>query len=151
VSALAAARPLPQPSELTAGFWAAARRRELVRPLCGGCGRSFFTPQVACPHCLCEDWTWARSSGRGVVYSATVVHRAPYPGFETPYELAMVDVEEGWTMLSDLVGTDGRPTPIGTPVRVDWLDLGAVVLPVFRPTGEAPRAVDPDERGAVAR
>ena len=129
-----AGRPLPKPSDLTAGFWDAARRRMLVRPVCGRCGRSFFSPQIACPRCLSEDWGYEPSSGRGVVYSATVVHRAPYPGFETPYELAMVDLEEGWTMLSEIAGTDGTPTSIGTPVTVDWLDAGGgIVLPVFRP------------------
>lgn len=128
-----AGRPLPEPSGLTAGFWEAARRRTLVRPVCGRCERSFFSPQIACPRCLSEDWSYEPSSGRGVVYSATVVHRAPYPGFETPYELAMIDLEEGWTMLSDIVGTDGTPTLIGTPVAVDWLDAGGIVLPVFRP------------------
>lgn len=131
VADVPAPRPLPRPSELTRPFWDAAARRELVRPLCGACGRSFFTPQIACPRCLSEDWSWARSSGRGVVYSATVVHRAPFPGIETPYELAMVDMEEEWTMLSEIVGAR-RPTPIGTPVAVDWLDLGSITLPVFR-------------------
>lgn len=143
------ARPIPQPTELTEPFWAAARRRELVRPLCSACGCSFFTPQVACPHCLSEDWSYVPSSGRGVVYSATVVHRAPFPGIETPYELAMIDLEEGWTMLSEIVGGEGRPTPIGTPVAVDWLELGGTpsatsarpattfVLPVFRASGKA--------------
>lgn len=132
MSAAVPGRPVPRPSELTEGFWAAARRRELVRPRCDACGSSFFTPQVACPRCLSEEWAYAPSSGRGVVYSATVVHRAPFPGIATPYELAMVDMEEEWTMLSEIVGSRGEPTPIGTPVRVDWLELGEVVLPVFR-------------------
>jgi uncharacterized OB-fold protein len=126
------ARPLPAPSELTAGFWEAARRRTLVRPVCGRCGRSFFSPQIACPDCLSEDWSYEPSSGRGVVYSATIVHRAPYPGFEAPYELAMIDLDEGWTMLANIVATDGAPTPIGTPVAVDWLEAGDILLPVFR-------------------
>jgi uncharacterized OB-fold protein len=124
-------RPLPAPSELTAGFWAAARRRTLVRPVCDACGHSFFTPQIACPRCLSEAWSYVPSSGRGVVYSATVVHRAPYPGFEPPYELAIVDLEEGWSMLSEIVG-GSAPTPIGAAVAVDWLEAGDVVLPVFR-------------------
>jgi uncharacterized OB-fold protein len=139
VADVPARRPLPRPNELTAPFWDAAARRELVRPLCGACGRSFFTPQIVCPHCLSRDWSYARSSGRGVVYSATVVHRAPFPGIETPYELAMVDLEEDWTMLSEIVGGAGRPTPIGTPVEVDWLELGSITLPVFRAGREAAR------------
>lgn len=124
-------RPLPEPSELTEEFWAAARRRELVRPVCDACGRSHFTPQVCCPHCLSEDWTYVASSGRGVVYSSTVAHRGAQPGFETPYQLAIVDFEdEGWSMLANLV--ERELVDIGTPVAVDWVDAAeGWTFPVF--------------------
>ena len=126
-------RPVPEPSELTTEFWAAARREVLVRPVCSQCGKNFFTPQVACPVCLSEDWTYQPSCGRGVVYSATVVHRPPFPGLETPYQLAIVDLEENWSMLTNIVGTGAPATPIGTPVEVTWLPLNElIVLPVFR-------------------
>lgn len=138
-----ALRPRPDPSPLTAPFWAAARERRLVRPYCPACDHSFFTPQIACPRCLSTDWEYRESSGRGVVYSATVVHRAPYPGFTSPYHVAIVDLEEGWQMLSNIVGTDARPgaeadpVPIGTAVTVDWLPLDErIVLPVFRIASE---------------
>jgi len=135
-----APRPLPAPSALTAEFWAAARRRVLVRPRCHACGRSFFTPQIACPACLSEHWSYAPSSGRGVVYSSTLVHRAPFPGFAVPYELAIVDLEEDWSMLANIVDPARRPTPIGTPVEVTWKVLDAdVVLPAFRRAGGAAR------------
>jgi uncharacterized protein len=124
-------RPRPVVTELTAGFWAAARRHELVRPVCDACGRSFFTPQIACPNCLSEDWTYQRSSGRGVVYSATTVHRAPFAGFATPYAVAMIDLEEGWTMLANVVGADGTPA-IGAPVEVVWTTVDdELTLPAF--------------------
>jgi uncharacterized protein len=114
-------RALPQPSALTQPFWDAARRQELVRPVCAACGRSFFTPQVCCPFCLCEQWHYERSSGRGVVYSATVVHRAPLPGFEPPYQVAIVDLEEDWHMLANL--SSAISIPIGTPVAVCWIEI----------------------------
>jgi uncharacterized protein len=131
VSADDALRAVPQPSELTADFWSAARRRELVRPVCDVCGRSHFSPQVCCPHCLSEDWSYVRSSGRGVVYSATTAHRAPLPGFAPPYRVAIVDLEEGWSMLANLVGD--APAAIGTPVEVTWIELPTVTLPAFTP------------------
>lgn len=110
---------VPEHGPLTAPFWEAAARGELVRPVCGDCGRSFFTPQVCCPFCLSEMWSYVPSSGRGVVYSATVAHRAPLPGFEAPYQVAIVDLqEEGWHMLCNLTGPG--PTPIGTAVRVTF-------------------------------
>lgn len=123
---------LPGHSELTAPFWDAVGRRELVRPVCKACGRSFFTPQVACTHCLSEDWEYRPSAGRGVVYSATVVHRAPGPGFEVPFRLAVVDLDEGWSMLANLVGgEEGSATPIGCPVTLAWIERAGVVLPAF--------------------
>lgn len=126
-------RPRPTPSPLTEPFWAAARRHVLVRPCCNSCGHNFFTPQIACPHCLSQDWQYRESTGRATVYSATVVHRAPYPGFETPYHVAIVDLEEGWQMLTNIVGVGDGAVPIGTAVQVDWLPLSdEIVLPVFR-------------------
>jgi uncharacterized OB-fold protein len=134
-----AERPRPEPSALTEDFWAAARRHELVRPVCRDCGASFFTPQIACPACLSEDWVYKQSSGRGTVYSATVVHRAPFPGLQTPYQVAIVDLEEGWSMLTNVIEADVMPTPIGTPVEVAFLDVDReLTLPAFRPlTGVA--------------
>jgi uncharacterized OB-fold protein len=133
-------RPRPEPSAMTAEFWAAAARHELVRPLCNACGRSFFVPQAVCTHCLSADWSYAASSGRGVVYSATVGHRAPYPGIEAPYHLAVVDMDEGWTMMSNVVDADtGASIPIGTRVRVAFLEVGdAYTLPVFTVEEEQP-------------
>ncbi|MFA4926937.1 MAG: OB-fold domain-containing protein [Patulibacter sp.] len=134
-----ALRPRPDPSPLTEPFWAAAAERRLVRPYCAACDQSFFTPQIACPRCLSTEWEYRESSGRGTVYSATVVHRAPYPGFTSPYHVAIVDLDEGWQMLSNIVADDdadaasGTPVPIGTRVAVDWLPLDErIVLPVFR-------------------
>jgi uncharacterized OB-fold protein len=118
---------------LTAEFWAAAARGVLVRPVCADCGRSFFSPQIACPACLSESWSWQPSSGRGVVYSATVVHRAPGPEFEVPYRLAVIDLAEGWSMLANLVG--GAPEevpPVGAAVEVTWVTHAGRVLPAFR-------------------
>ena len=119
-------------TDLTAEFWAAASRRELVRPVCRDCGRNFFTPQVACPRCLSENWCYRPSSGRGRVYSATVVHKAATPGVAVPFRLGIVDLDEGWSMLARLVGgPDERLPALDAPVRVAWLHEGGRVLPAF--------------------
>ena len=117
------ARPLPTPSELTAPFWEAARERRLVRPVCDDCSRSFFTPQLICPHCLGEKWSYRTSTGAGIVYSSTVVHRSPSPALPAPYELAIVDMDEGWQLLTNIVTTGEGPTPIGARVEVTWVDV----------------------------
>jgi uncharacterized OB-fold protein len=116
-------RPLPNPSPLTEPFWAAAREGRLVRPVCDACGRSFFTPGLICPHCLSEAWTYRTSSGRGTVYSSTVVHRPPSPALPGPYHLAIVDMEEGWHLLTNIVDATDTPVPIGTPVEVTWVQI----------------------------
>ena len=113
-------RPRPTPSELTAPFWAAARERRLVRPRCNSCGRSFFTPQVACPVCLSEDWSYVDSAGRGTVYSFTVVHRAPSPALSAPYVLAVVElIDEGWSMLTNVVVLRSGRRPHRSSCRSD--------------------------------
>jgi uncharacterized OB-fold protein len=130
-----ATRPRPEASELTAEFWESAARHVLVRPVCQDCGASFFSPQIACPRCLSLNWRYEESDGHGVVYSATVVHRAPYPGFDAPFHVAIVDLEgEGWSMLTNLVGAGDESVAIGTPVELDWLDVEAgYSLPQFKP------------------
>jgi uncharacterized protein len=127
-------RPEPSPSELTAPFWEHAARRELVRQRCDVCGKSFFTPKMACPFCLSVEWTWVLSAGEGTVYSYTVCHRAPGPGFDVPYVLAVVDLSEAWSMLTNIVGCDPVEVSIGMAVSATWLELdGSMLLPVFEP------------------
>ncbi|MEE2058140.1 Zn-ribbon domain-containing OB-fold protein [Rhodococcus artemisiae] len=126
-------RPLPSPSELTAPFWAAAHERRLVRPVCDDCAHSFFTPQLICPHCLSEKWSFRTSTGRGTVYSSTIVHRSPSPALPAPYEIAIVDMDEGWQLLTNIVPAADRPTPIGSRVEVTWVEIDEeFTFPAFR-------------------
>jgi hypothetical protein len=94
---------------------------------------------VACPHCLSTDWAFEPSTGRGTVYSYTVVHRPPQPGFDPPYVLAIVDLDEGWSMLTNVVGVEPGDVRIGQRVAVRFEDVtDEVALPCFAPaTGEA--------------
>ncbi|MET7841374.1 Zn-ribbon domain-containing OB-fold protein [Streptomyces sp. NPDC005356] len=127
-------RPVPVPTELTEPFWAAARQGKLVVPQCSDCGLRFFVPEPACPGCLSRSWTYQPSSGSGTVYSVTVVHRAPGPGFEVPFALAVVDLDDGATMLSHVVGTDPEQVAIGMRVSVDFRALtDEITLPYFTP------------------
>jgi uncharacterized protein len=133
-----AARPVPVPSALTRGFWEAAARRVLVRPVCDRCGASFFSPQVACPRCLSEAWAYRESTGRGSIYSFTVVHRPPSPAFAPPYVIADVSVDEGWNLLTNVVGCRPDEVRIGQRVAVRWEPVSDdIVLPVFGPEADA--------------
>lgn len=122
----------PSPSGLTRPFWEAAKSRTLVRPQCTRCGANFFTPQLACPRCLSEAWSWAPSTGEGVIHSAVVVHRPPDPGIEVPYVLAIVLLNEGWNMLTNIVGCDPAEARVGKRVRVNWdRQVGEFTIPTF--------------------
>ncbi|MFF4486326.1 Zn-ribbon domain-containing OB-fold protein [Streptomyces sp. NPDC001544] len=127
-------RPVPVPTELSRPFWEAARRGDLVVPYCKACDLRFFVPEPACPGCMSPDWRYAPSAGRGSVYSVTVVHRAPGPGFTTPFALAVIDLDDGGALLSHVVAGDPGEVVIGLRVRVEFRALtDEIALPYFVP------------------
>ena len=134
-------RPVPVPTALSAEFWAAARDGRLIIPYCPHCDLRFFVPEPACPGCLSRDWRYVSSSGRGTVYSVTVVHRAPGPGFDTPFALAIVDLADGGTLLTHVAGCAPADVTVGLSVRVDFRPYTQdITLPYFVP--EERHAVD---------
>jgi uncharacterized OB-fold protein len=127
-------RPVPQPTALSQPFWDACARGELVFLECRACATRFFPPLPACVHCLSEDVHWRRSAGRGSVYSFTVMHREPSPGFAVPSVLAIVEIDEGYAMFGNIVGYDPAEVSIGLPVEVFFEELAnGLRLPNFRP------------------
>ena len=91
---------------------------------------------MACTACLSQRLDWVRSSGRGLLYSFTVIFRPQRPEFEVPYIGAIVELEEGWHMLSNLVDCDPDDARVEMPVEVCFVPRGeAMMLPVFRPRG----------------
>ncbi|MEU6745460.1 Zn-ribbon domain-containing OB-fold protein [Spirillospora sp. NPDC046719] len=127
-------RPIPVPTELSQPFWEGARRGELVIPRCGDCGTRFFVPEPVCPNCMSAAWSYEPSSGRGVVYAVTVVHRAPGPGFDVPFALAVIDLDDGGTLLSHVVDIEPDEVAIGLSVEVAFRPLDeSITLPYFVP------------------
>lgn len=130
--------PAPQPNAITRPFWEAATRRVLQCPRCDACGHRFFTPQFACPRCLSERWSWSASTGLGTIYSACTVHKPPLPGVSTPYVLAVVSLDEGWNMLTNIVNCEPGQARIGARVKVNWdRRIGDWTIPVFELEGTA--------------
>ena len=128
---------------LTGEFWAGVDRGELLRPVCGRCARSFFTPQVVCPSCGSEQWAYERSTGLGAVYSFSVVHRPPEPAFEAPYVLAIVDVAEDWSLLTWIVDCPPDEVRIGMEVQVRFVaGPDGAALPAFAPCAIDRRAAE---------
>lgn len=110
--------PLPVPTALSRPFWAAANEGRLELQRCNACGTYFWTPQILCKACLSDRLTWMPVSGRGRIYSFTVVHRAPLAAFGTPYVLATVELDEGPLMLTQIVGGDPAAVTMEAPVEV---------------------------------
>lgn len=123
-----------KPSSLTRAFWDAAREGRLLVQECNACGKKFFRPEIACPHCRAQDWRWVESSGRGKVYSFSVLHRAPSPAFKAPFIFAAIELDEGWTMFSNLIGIEIDDAAIGMPVQVTFHKMSdELTVPLFRP------------------
>lgn len=124
---------LPAPTELTAPWWSACDGQRLLVQECGACGQRWFTPEAICIHCTSPVWAWVESPGAGHVYSLTVVQRAPRPEFEAPYVIAVVELDDGWSMLTNLVGRDPGKWQNGDRVQVTFRPVGARRVPAFEP------------------
>lgn len=129
-------KPLPLIRPETAPFWAAARRHELVFQQCRACGHRFHFPRLLCCRCFAEDLAWVRASGRGTVYSFTVVRQAAHREFDdaVPYVYAIIELEEGVRLVSNVVDIAPDRVRIGLPVRVVFEDIGPeLAIPRFAP------------------
>jgi uncharacterized OB-fold protein len=129
-------KPLPRPTEDTAPYWEAAHKSELRMQQCGDCGHIRFPPALLCARCLSERADWVRLSGRGTVFSWIVVHQSQHPAFnaDTPYNVTIVELEEGPRLHTQLIGCANDQIRIGMPVEVVFDRINdEVTLPKFRP------------------
>jgi uncharacterized protein len=114
---------------MTAPFWDAATRGELLIQRCPACGAFQFYPRPFCLACQAADPEWVASAGVGSVHAMTTVHLRVDPALEPPYVVAVVELDEGPRLVTNLVG---EPAAIGDRVRVAWREReGAPPLPVF--------------------
>ena len=112
----------------TRPYWEAASQGRLLIKHCRNCDRAHHYPRTLCPHCFSENTEWRAAAGRGTVYSFT-----PLPGNETTRILAFVTLEEGVTMLTNLVECASDEVTIGMKVEVAFKELEGAAVPVFRP------------------
>ena len=130
--------PLPRPTALSRPHWDGCKAGVLRVQRCCDCGHFVFIPQPLCTRCHADALEWVASSGRGTVYSFTVVHRPPRPAFEVPYVVAIVELEEGWHMLSNLVECQPDDVCVGMPVEVVFRPMSeTITLPYFRPAPDS--------------
>ena len=127
-------KPVPHPSPETLPFWEAAKAHRLLLPQCNRCGEFWFPPTQRCAHCLSADFAWRESGGTGRVYSFVVYHRVYHPGFEgdVPYVVAIVELDEGPRLISNIVGVALDAVRCDMRVRVTFDDIEpGVTIPKF--------------------
>jgi uncharacterized protein len=129
--------PLPRPTPEAQPYWDGLRRHELQIQRCRGCNTAFFYPRNVCPECLSNDLEWFRASGRAKLHTYTIVYRPlKNPPLEAPYVLAMVELEEGPRMMSNVVEVEADPQRLRCemPLEIVYADVTPeITLPRFRP------------------
>jgi uncharacterized OB-fold protein len=129
--------PLPPRTPETSFFWAGTEQGELRVQACSACGRLRHPPRPGCPACASLDWTYVVSRGTGTVYSFAVHHRPTVPGPQIPYVSAIIELDEGVRLLSNLVQTPFDELVIGLRVRVIFATVTAgLTLPLFVRAGD---------------
>ena len=128
-------RALPVPTPETAHFWQGTRAHELRLQRCDACQSAYFPPRPFCPTCNSRHVSVFKASGRGVLWSY-VIHHRPAPGFEPPYAIAVVKLEEGPRMMTNIVDCPQTPEALelDMPVEVKFEKQNdTITLPLFGP------------------
>ena len=133
------AKPEPVVAPWARPFWNAAKEQRLVLQQCNACRKFIFYPRIACPHCSSDDLAWCAASGRGTIYSYTVVENNAPSAFiaDMPYVVAVIRLEEGVQMLSNVIDCDPADLRCDMPVVVTFDALNErFTLPKFRPANK---------------
>jgi uncharacterized protein len=127
-------RPQPVPTPETKHFWDGTALGELRLQRCRDCRSMYFPPQPYCPRCAGDQVDVVGASGRGFLYSYVISHLAA-PGFEAPYVIGVVELEEGPRLLTNIVDVapEADHLPLDLPVEAVYQTVGDVALPLFRP------------------
>jgi uncharacterized OB-fold protein len=130
-------RPRPPVNADNAFFWEGVARGELLIQRCAGCGRLRHPPGPMCPSCRSLEWDTVASTGRGTLYSYVVPHHPQVPSFEYPYVVALVQLDEGTRLVSNLLDVAPDEVRVGMPLEVAFVAVDEeLTLPLFRPRAE---------------
>lgn len=131
-------RLAPSMSRDTEFFWDGVRAQKLLVQRCAACRTLRHPPRPMCPRCNALAWNTVEASGRGTVYSYVMPRHPPFPWFEDPYVVVLVELEEGVRLVSNLCGVADADVAIGMPVEVFYQTFDdGLVLPQFRPAAGA--------------
>ncbi|MFD5427140.1 bifunctional MaoC family dehydratase N-terminal/OB-fold nucleic acid binding domain-containing protein [Streptomyces sp. NPDC127084] len=130
-------RPSPVINRDNAGFWDGVADHRLLIQRCADCAVPRFPWLPGCGGCGSPRWDTVEASGEGTVYSYVVMHHPPFPAFDPPYAVGLIELAEGVRMVSNVVGVPCEEVRIGMRVRLDFMKADeAHELPVFRPVAE---------------
>lgn len=130
---MAANRPKPLIDTDSQVFWEGVQNHELKIQHCDDCQQFIFYPRFLCPHCFSENLTWRMTSGKGIIHSYTVVHKAMPPfAEEAPYVVGIIELQEGVRMMSRIEG-ERSEIAIDKPVSVFYKQVDEdTILPYFQ-------------------
>lgn len=131
-------KPLPIISDDNAAFWQATKEHELRLQRCAACHHFRYPISKVCPECLSEEAEWTRVSGRGTVYACVTFHQVYHPAYagETPYNVSMIQLDEGPRMISNVVGCPVDQVRVGDAVEVRFDDVNdTITIPRFSKAG----------------
>ncbi|MGW2300531.1 bifunctional MaoC family dehydratase N-terminal/OB-fold nucleic acid binding domain-containing protein [Streptomyces sp. NPDC001809] len=132
-----ARRPRPVVNRDNAGFWEGVAGHRLLIQRCVACSALRFPWLPGCADCGSPEWDTVEASGAGTVFSYVVMHHPPFPAFDPPYAVGLVELAEGVRIVSNVVGVPYDKVRIGMPVRLEFLRVDEELeLPVFRAGGE---------------
>jgi uncharacterized OB-fold protein len=129
-------KPLPKLNSDTRPFWEGCKKHELRFQRCLGCGHVIWPSSIICPKCHARDTEWIVASGHGIVYTYATYHVAYHPGFlsDIPYVVAIVELDEGPHLLTNIINCRVDDVKCGMDVTVVWEDVTPEIsLPKFSP------------------
>ncbi len=128
-------RALPQPTPETQHFWDGTQAGELRLQRCDSCAKVYFPPRPFCPACASREVSVFAASGKAKLYSY-VIHHRPVPGFTPPYAIAVVELDEGPRMMTNIVECPQTPEALALDMPVEVVfeaQNDKITLPLFRP------------------
>lgn len=131
-------KPLPTIAGETRPYWDSCRRGQLMIQRCDRCHEHQFYPRGICANCWSSEIKWVKASGKGTVWTFTVTYQNRTSGFdeEVPYVLALVELEEGVRMFTNITQCNPRDVRIGMPVEVTFVPAtDQITIPYFKPAG----------------
>ena len=146
-------RPLPVMTELSKIFYDGCKDGKLLYQQCRDCSEVIFFPKTLCSNCMGRNLAWRESSGKGEIYTFTVTYNSAPPEFMpfVPFALAVINIAEGFSILSNIEECNFEKIQCGMPVVVKFIPITSdVTLPKFIPADEKLRSkTDPSKKKTI--